>query len=87
MSQETQQLGLNTIARLESAERNQLEINKLWHEIKTLFLDEMASLPNIPSSNCKNMKKKLRKGHKFWNNGLANLWSVACQIFKNTQSF
>ena len=68
MSQETQQLVLNTIARLESAERNQLEINKLWHEIKTLFLDEMASLPNIPSSNCKNMKKKLRKGHKFWNN-------------------
>ena len=83
MSQETNQLVLDTIARLECAERNQSEINKLWQEIKTLFLNEMASLPDIPISNCKNMKKKLRKCHKFWNNELANLWSTACQAEKN----
>ena len=87
MSQETLTLVQNTITRLENAEKNQNEINRLWLEIKTLFLNEMASLPNIPSSNCKKMNKKLRKGHKFWNNELANLWSIACQAEKAYTSF
>ena len=87
MSQETLILVQNTITRLENADKNQTEINKLWLEIKTLFLNEMASLPNIPSSNCKKMNKKFKKGHKFWNNELANLWSLTCQAERAYTSF
>ena len=87
MSAETRQLVLDTIAKLETASKNQVEINRLWLEVKTIFLDEMSSLPNIPSSNCKKMNRNLRKGHKFWNNELANLWFSACQAEKNYTSF
>ena len=62
--------------------KNQNEINALWLEIKTLFLNEMAALPDIPSANCKKLNKRKRKGHKFWNNELANLWFGACQAEK-----
>ena len=82
MSDETHQLILNTISRLENAEQNQNEINALWLEIKTLFLNEMAALPDIPSANSKKLNKSKRKGHKFWNNELANLWFGACQAEK-----
>ena len=87
MSNETHQLILNTISRLENAEKNQNEINNLWLEIKTLFLNEMAALPDIPSANSKKLNKSKRKGHKFWNNELANLWFVTCQAEKNYTSF
>ena len=87
MSNETRQLVLNTISRLDNADRTQIEINQLWLEIKTLFINEMHSLPNISSSNCKKMNQKLRKGHKFWNNELANLWFGTCQAENNYTSF
>ena len=64
MSDETRQLVLDTIAKLETASKNQAEINRLWLEVKTLFLDEMGSLPNIPSSNCKKNEQKFQKKHK-----------------------
>ena len=87
MSDETRQLVLDTIAKLETASKNQAEINRLWLEVKTLFLDEMGSLPNIPSSNCKKMNRNFRKSTTFWNNELANLWFSACQAEKNYTSY
>jgi hypothetical protein len=87
MRDETRQLVLDTIAKLETASKNQAEINSLWLEVKTLFLDEMGSLPNIPSSNCKKMNRNFRKSTKFWNNELANLWFSACQAEKNYISY
>ena len=44
MSNETRQLVLNTISRLDNADKTQIEINQLWLEIKTLFINEMDSL-------------------------------------------
>ena len=82
MSEEIRQMVLGTIAKLENVSENQIEINRLWAEVKNLFLKEMDTLPNIPSSSCKKMKKSFRKSHPFWNNELANLWSAACQAEK-----
>ena len=47
------QLVLNTISILDNADKTQIEINQLWMEIKSLIKNEMDSLPNISSSNCK----------------------------------
>ena len=50
MSPEIHAEVLLTIAKLENNITNQSEIDLLWAEIKTLFLNELNSLPNLPSS-------------------------------------
>ena len=42
---------------------------------------------NFPVTNDKKRNKKYRKGHKFWNSELANLWFKACVAEKNYLSF
>ena len=87
MSEEIQQQVLNTISKLENALQNQDEINKLWLEIKNLFLNEMGSLPNLPPPNCKKLKKSYRKNQPFWNGELDELWFSACQAEKSYSAF
>ena len=65
MSNETQQLVLDTIIKLEYVEKDKFEIDRLWAEIKTLFLDEMASLPDFPVANDKKMNKNTEGGINF----------------------
>ena len=61
MSEETRLLVVDTIARLENQIENQGEINRLWKEIKQLFLNEMEKLPDIPTSNSKKNEEKFQK--------------------------
>ena len=57
LSQETFQQILGTIERIENCTKNQTEINRLWSEIKTIFLEELNTLPSLPSSDKKLNKK------------------------------
>ena len=87
MSEETRQLVVDTIAKLEYINKNQGDINTLWNEIKEIFLNEMKKLPDIPSTNNNKMKKTFRKAKPFWNNELGNLWFSACQAEKQYLNF
>ena len=83
MDENTRQQVSVTIAKLETIECNQGEVDRLWEEIKGIFLNEMESLPSIPVINDKKMKKSFRNSQPFWNNELKNLWFIACQAEKN----
>ena len=48
MTDEIQQQVLQTINNIENAQSTQLEINKLWSEIKSLFSQELDKLPSVP---------------------------------------
>ena len=87
MSEETRQLVVDTIAKLEYIDKNQGDINTLWNEIKEIFLNEMKKLPDIPNTNNNKMKKTFRKAKPFWNNELGNLWFSACQAEKQYLNF
>ena len=87
MSQNTRQQVVDTIARLESIESTQEGVDRLWREIKGLFLTEMESLPSIPMSNNKKLKKSFRNAQPFWNPELKSLWSATCRAEKNYLHF
>ena len=50
MSEEIHQQVLETISRIENVNKTQTEIDSLWTEIKNLFLNEMETLPDLPTS-------------------------------------
>ena len=61
MSQETLELILSTIAKLENIVDTKDEINLLWAEVKSIFLAEMNNLPDKPSSTFKKQNKNSKK--------------------------
>ena len=87
MNENTRKQVMDTIARLENIESNQGEINRLWREIKEIFLNEMDSLPNVPIARNNKLKKSFRKAQPFWNNELKNLWILTCQAEKSYLNF
>ena len=50
MSNEIRVKVFDTINKIERSQATHCEINKLWSEIKTLFLSELEKLPSIPVS-------------------------------------
>ena len=82
MTPEVQQQVLQTISNIESAQSTQLEINKLWSEIKTLFSQELDKLPSVPISQNKKQNKLFRKSQPFWNADLEGLWKATCKVKK-----
>ena len=54
-----------TIERIQSINRDQVEVDALWNEIKGLFINEMCNLPTIPNANGKKLKKSYRKSQPF----------------------
>ena len=50
MSQETLELVLQTISKLQNIVDTKGEIDLLWSEVKGIFLSEMSKLPDIPRS-------------------------------------
>ena len=60
MNEEIQQQVLNTIEKIEANVGNQTELDMLWGEVKSLFLSEIDKLPNLPSSNNKNLNKQFK---------------------------
>ena len=87
MSKETLNSVIFTIGRLENIVNSKSEIDQLWLEVKNLFLFEMGSLPELPTSTSKNMKRKFRKSKTFWNNELEKLWIEACEAEKKYLNF
>ena len=87
MSNEIHQMVQETILKLENSAKKQIEIDRLWIEIKHMFFNEMGSLPDLPKPNSKKLKQHFRKMQPFWNNELADLWFSACQAEKNYTMF
>ena len=73
----------NTILRLENALQNQNELDQLWSDVKALLVNEMSSLPDLPTSSNKNQNKKFRKCQPFWNGNLDKAWRDVCQSESN----
>ena len=61
LSEETFSKVLFAIGRLEQAINTKTEIDNLWLEVKQIFLSEMATLPDLPTSNSKKQNQKFRK--------------------------
>ena len=58
MSQETKRQVQETILKLETGISNQNELDRLWGEVKSLMLNELGSLPDLPTSNSKKNNNK-----------------------------
>ena len=78
---------MQTINNIEKAQSTQLEINKLWSEIKSLFSQELDKLPSVPISQNKKQNKLIRKSQPFWNTDLEELWKATCEVEKSFVSF
>ena len=87
MSRETLELVLATISRLQTTVDTKEEMNRLWTEVKEIFITEMNKLPDIPRSSCKKLNRKFRKSKPFWNQELEQLWSSSCQAEKSYLHF
>ena len=87
MGEGTLEKVLLTISRLEIIVNSKEKIDCAWQEVKTLFLSEIGSLPDIQVSSSKKQNKKFRKSTKFWNQELENLWITACQEEKRYLNF
>ena len=87
MSKETTNLVLFTINKLENQVNTKTEIDTLWLEIKNIFLNEMDSLPNLPTSNLKKQNSKFKKSQSFWNQELEGLWLDTCTAEKKYLNF
>ena len=70
MSQETKRQVQETILKLETGISNQNELDRLWGEVKSLMLNELGSLPDLPTSNSKKNNKQFKKSQPFWNQNL-----------------
>ena len=87
MSEEVARAVAATITRIESASKNQVEVDTIWHKIEDLFLKEMDKLPPLSKSNNKGLNRSYRKSQPFWNDDLAGFWFSACQAEKKYSLF
>ena len=71
-----------TIFKLENVVNDQNHLDRLWGEIKNMLLNELDSLPNLPSSNFKNQNKLFKKSQPFWNDNLKLAWNNVCKAEK-----
>ena len=76
-----------TIERLESQILNQTEVDNIYTDIKTLFQNEINTLPNTTSFKNKHDRRVLRKSVEFWNPELQCLWETRCKSEKVYRSF
>ena len=63
--------------------QNQNELDQLWSDVKALLVNEMSSLPDLPTSSNKNQNNKFRKCQPFWNGNLDKAWRDVCQSESN----
>ena len=80
MSQETLELILQTIHKLEAQVNSRKELDKLWSDVKQIFTKELSKLPNLPISKSGPEKRKVKRGKAFWNDELNVLWCTISQI-------
>ena len=64
MSQEIRLQVQETILKLENAINCQTELDRLWCEVKCLLLNELGSLPDLPTSNFKKQNSQFKKSRK-----------------------
>ena len=87
LSEDTFQLILSTINKLEIIANTKAEIDQLWLEVKNVILAEMSSLPELPSSSFKKQNRKFKKSNKFWNDELETLWLESCKAKNKYMNF
>ena len=87
MGQETLELVLQTISKLQNIVDTKDEIDLLWNEVKQIFLSEMSKLPDIPRSDFNKQNRKFRKCKPFWNEDLESFWSTSCKAEKSYLNF
>ena len=73
MSQEISNKVQETILKLENRIENQNELDILWCEIKSLLLNELNSLLDLPTSNSKRKNKQFEKSQRFWNENIESV--------------
>ena len=56
-----------TILKLETTIKNKENLDEMWLEIKRLLLNEINTLPNLPTSNCNKLNSTFKKSQQFWN--------------------
>ena len=78
MGREVEKQVQETILKLENAINNQTELDRLWCEVKCLLMNELDSLPDLPTSNSKKQKNKFRKSQPFWNENLTLVSLEGC---------
>ena len=86
MNQETHELVLETIGKLEEKAKSKNDLDALWYETKQIILSEIDKLPNITSGHHKR-NKKFSKGKAFWNEELQALWNISCKSEKAYLNF
>ena len=79
MSQETLELVLATITKLQTIVDTNEELDVLWAEVKNIFVSEMSKLPDIPRSNYINRTGNLEKANHF---GMKNLSIYGLKVAK-----
>ena len=78
MSNEIKLQVQKTILKLERAINSQNELDRLWSEVEGLLLNELSSLPDLPSCNSKKPKNQFIKSQPFWNPNLESAWKDVC---------
>ena len=86
-SEETIKQVNQTIRKLESFNEDKIALNNIYSEIKDIFSSEIEKLPNIPVTNNKKGRRKLRKSAAFWNIELQELWETRCNFEKTYSVF
>ena len=87
MSDEITTQVLETIRKLELINKNQQEIDRIWGEVKGLFLNEMSKLPDLPTSKNKKNNRHFKKSQPFWNDELRSIWREVCRTEREYLQF
>ena len=61
------------VLKLEPGINSQNELDILWDEVKCLLLNELGSLPDLPTSTSKMNNKQFKKSQP-WNQNLDSAW-------------
>ena len=86
-SQETVNLVKNTITRLEAIQLNQVSVDSVYDQIKSIFITEINKLPNVPAASTKQGRRSLSKSAQFWNAELQQAWLYRCSCEKAYLNF
>jgi hypothetical protein len=67
------------ITKLESLSHSQSQVDIIYSEITSIFMDEINKLPDISDSKSKSARRSFRKSAPFWNQELRDLWDSRCE--------
>ena len=87
MSEDVSEQVNATISKLETEVESQNELDDLWRQVKNLLMNELDTLPDLPTSNNKKQNKTFKKSQQFWNENLELAWKEVCNAEKDYLSY